>query len=72
VDTVAAWYHRMLPLNGWELQSDAKAPDGTVSLFAQKGDKPLWITLRPNAGGPGTTYTLIGAAVDSAKTDTVK
>jgi len=69
VDTVAQWFRLALPMNGWRLQSDAKGADGTVSLYAQKGAQPLWITLKPSVGAPGTSYTLIGAAVDSARPD---
>jgi hypothetical protein len=70
VDTIAAWYRLALKLNGWTLQNDSKAADGTISLYAEQGSKPLWITLKPNVGAPGTTYTLIGAAVDTAGVDT--
>jgi len=69
VDTVAGWFRRALPMNGWTLQSDARAADGTVSIYAQKGTKPLWISLKPSVGAPGTTYTMIGATVDSTKAD---
>jgi len=58
---VATWYRQMLRLNGWDLVNDGVTGDGSVSIFAQKGKRPLWITLKANAGGPGTTYTLIGA-----------
>lgn len=70
VQTVATWYRQMLRLNGWELQSDAVMKDGSVAIFAQQGDRPLWITLKANTGGPGTTYTLIGTELpkDSVKT----
>jgi predicted small secreted protein len=68
VQDVAAWYRRALPLNGWEIHSDAVDPNGAVTIYADKGKRPLWITLRPNVGGPGSTYTLIGAiAADSIK-----
>ena len=43
--------------------------DGTVSIYAQKGTKPLWISLKPSVAAPGTTYTMIGATVDSTKAD---
>ncbi len=69
VDTVAHWFRLALPMNGWQLQSDAKGADGTVSLYAQQGTKPLWITLKRNVAAPGTTYTLIGAVVNSTKAD---
>jgi hypothetical protein len=64
VRVVAKWFRQALAANGWKLQSDRTAQDGTVSLYAETGDKrPLWITLKPNVGAPGTTYTLIGAIV---------
>ena len=67
-DRVAAWYREMLRLNGWELQSDGVTNEGSVSIYAEKGKQPVWITLRATVGGPGTTYTLIGAELpqDSA------
>jgi hypothetical protein len=61
VDTVAAWYRSLLQLNGWELRQDAVSGEGTRIVYAVKGERPLWITLRRTAGAPGTTYTLIGA-----------
>ena len=66
---MATWYRQMLRLNGWDLQSDAVLKDGSVAIFAQQDNRPLWITLKPNAGGPGTTYTLIGTELprDSVK-----
>jgi hypothetical protein len=69
VDSVATWYRRMLRLNGWDLQNDAVMNDGSVSIFAQQGKRPLWITLKGTPGGPGTTYTLIGTELpkDSAQ-----
>jgi hypothetical protein len=68
VDMVATWYRQMLRLNGWDLQNDAVTNDGSVAIFAQQGTRPLWITLKATPGGPGTTYTLIGAELpkDSA------
>lgn len=60
---VAAWFRRSLPLNGWSLQSDLTNDDGSVSISATRGKRPLWLTLRRNVGAPGTTYALIGAIV---------
>jgi len=68
-DAVAAWYRQTLRLNGWELKSDGKLADGGVTIYAEQGRRPLWITLHPSVGGPGTTYNLIGAQVVG---DTVK
>jgi hypothetical protein len=61
VQTVATWYRQMLRLNGWELQNDAVMNDGSVAIYAQQGKRPLWITLKANPGGSGTTYTVISA-----------
>jgi hypothetical protein len=66
---VAAWYRQTLALNGWEVQSDAVDRSGAVSIYAEKGKQPLWLTLRANVGGPGTTYTLMGAIVEPDSTD---
>lgn len=68
VDKVAAWFRSALALNGWVLKSDIMNSDGSISISAARGQRPLWLTLRPNVGAPGTTYTIIGAIVagDSA------
>lgn len=63
VADVATWYRQVLHLNGWELRHDAVGKDSVVIVHAVKGDQPLWITLRRSVGGPGTTFTLIGAEV---------
>jgi hypothetical protein len=69
VALVAGWYRQALPLNGWKLKRDTRDHSGSVTIYAEQGDRPLWLTVRPNAGGVGTTYTLIGAVLegDSAK-----
>jgi hypothetical protein len=63
VAVVASWFRSELNLNGWALQSDVTSGDGSIAIAVQKGNRPLWITLRPNVGGPGSTYTVIGAVV---------
>ncbi len=68
-DAIATWYRQTLRLNGWALQSDGRTPDGGITIYAEQGKRPLWITLHPTVGGPGTTYNLIGAQVVG---DTVK
>lgn len=74
VQEVAKWYREVLPLNGWDVQSDAADPSGALVIYAEKAKRPLWLTLRANAGGPGTTYTLMGGIVetDSTKADSTK
>jgi hypothetical protein len=65
LEQVAPWMREALRLNGWELRSDATGRDGSITIYAEKGRRPLWITLRANVGAPGTTYTMMGAVVDS-------
>lgn len=61
---VAAWYREVLRLNSWELRSDAPQSDGAVVMHATKDGRPLWVTIRPTAGAPGTTYTLVGVVLE--------
>src|SRR5882672_3940342 len=68
VQVVAKWYRETLPLNGWEVQSDAEDRSGALVIYAQKSKRPLWLTLRANVGGPGTTYTLMGGIIEPDST----
>jgi hypothetical protein len=61
---VAAWYRQTLYLNKWELRSDVPQSEGMVMMHAMKDGRPLWITIRPSVGGPGTTYTLVGVVLE--------
>ena len=61
---VADWFRTALPLNHWELEHDAVNQDGSIVIYAKQGERPLWITLTPNSGAPGATYTMIGAVVE--------
>jgi hypothetical protein len=60
VPMIVAWFRQALPLNGWIIQKEAGGPGGQMSLYAQKGERPLWITFRPNVGAAGTSYTMTG------------
>lgn len=62
-DTVADWFRTMLRLNHWDLQVDSRQKDGSISMYAERAKQPLWITITAASGGPGTTYTVIGAIV---------
>ncbi len=64
IERVAGWFREALPLNGWQLRNEGKGAGGAVSIYAEKNGRPLWLTLTPNSGGPGTTYTLIGAIIE--------
>jgi len=68
VTTVATWFLKALPLNHWDVKRTVSDRSGTVTIYAEQNKRPLWLTLRPNVGGPGTTYTMIGVIpTDSTK-----
>jgi hypothetical protein len=68
VTVVARWFLEALPLNHWDVKRTVSDRSGTVTIYAEQGKRPLWLTLRPSAGGPGTTYTMIGVIpTDSTK-----
>jgi hypothetical protein len=66
--TVAGWYRTALPLNDWQVRNDQAMADGSTTIYADSGSRPLWITVRASVGARGTTYTLVGAiTVDTSK-----
>src|SRR2546430_1439163 len=66
---VTRWFRETFRLNAWTLQSDVTDRDGTITLYAEKNRRPVWVRIHANVGGPGTTYTVIGGIVSG---DTVK
>ena len=60
VAAVARWFVQALSQNNWDVKRTVTDRTGTVTIYAEQDKRPLWLTLRPNAGGPGTTYTMIG------------
>lgn len=68
ITRVVDWFRRALPLNGWRLLRDVRDQNGTVSMYAEHDGRPLWITLQPNVGGAGTTYTVLGAVAEGDTT----
>ena len=74
VANVATWYRQVLLMNGWDVRSDVTQKDGSVRIYAQKDTQPLWVSMRPSVGGPGSTYTLVGAVprADSTKKDSIR
>lgn len=68
VTVVAKWFLRVLPLNQWDVKRTVDDGRGTITIYAEQAKRPLWLTLRPSVGGPGTTYTMIGVIpTDSTK-----
>jgi hypothetical protein len=69
VQVVSRWFVRALGMNNWDIKRNIADANGTVTIYAEQNKRPLWLTLRPNVGGPGTTYTMIGVIPkDSVKT----
>jgi hypothetical protein len=66
VEQVARWFRDFLRQNNWDVQNDQRAPDGSISLYAEQGKRPVWITMHPNVGGPGTNYTVISGIPDTS------
>lgn len=60
VTVVARWFVRALGMNNWDVKRNLSDASGTVTIYAEQNKRPLWLTLRPNVGGPGTTYTMVG------------
>jgi hypothetical protein len=67
-DSVAGFYRRTLVADGWTIQGDVTAPDGTVTLHAERDGKPVWVLVKLRPGGQGTEFTLIGAEPDTTET----
>ena len=68
ITVVARWFLDALPRNHWDVKRTVSDPAGTVTIYAEQNKRPLWLTLRPNVGGAGTTYTMIGVIpTDSTK-----
>ena len=70
-DSVAAWFRLSLSLNNWSLRSDARQPDGSITMYAERKSQPLWINIQRATGTAGSSYTVTGAIVGSVdSTDT--
>jgi len=65
-DTIATWFRINLAQNRWTLESDARQPDGTILIFAKRGEQPLWISIQRSSGGPGSNFTVTGAIAGSS------
>jgi hypothetical protein len=65
-DSIAAWYRWMLDRQGWQIVGDARMPDGSVTIHAERDGPPFWVIIRPHPTGSGTEFSVIGALRDSA------
>ncbi len=59
-DTIAEWYRRNLGNLGWGVLSDAKMPNGSITILAERGGTPLWVMIEPRQNG-GTHYRIVSA-----------
>jgi hypothetical protein len=60
-DSVAAWYRRWFLAERWQVNGDARLPDGATVLHAEREGRPVWIVVRPGGAGAGSTFSLMGA-----------
>ncbi len=60
-DSVAAWYRRWFVAHGWEISGDARMPDGSLTLHAEKPGRLLWIMIQPGSDHVGSSYSVVGA-----------
>ena len=65
-EEIESYYRGILSREPWQLVSDTRMADGALALYAERQGPPLWVTVRKNAGGPGTIVELSGAVVDAA------
>lgn len=63
-DSVAAWYRRWFIKDGWHINGDLPAA-GSVTLYVEKGRRPIWLIIRPLADHQGSVFSVV-AAEDSA------
>ena len=66
-DSAAGWYRRRLIALDWEIESDNRTPDGVTTIYATRDGPPLWVILRPNGSVAGTSYSMIGALIDTVR-----
>ena len=71
-DQIATFYRETFNSGEWTLANDATSPDGTVSLYAERQGRPLWVTIMKDPNSSGTLLTVGGALIqkDSAASAT--
>jgi len=67
-DSVSAWYRRWFLAQRWQINGDARLPDGATVLHAEREGRPVWILVRPGDRGAGSTFSLMGAEPGGAST----
>ena len=68
-DSVVAFYRRMFAADTvYHLLGDNKGGVGEEAFYVETAKRPMWVRIRPNAGGVGSVVELTGAVVDQTDT----
>ena len=70
-EAVSEYYRDQLSKGKWRLVGDAKRPDGSLALYAEREGRPLWVRIWPTSDSAGTMVELAGAVVGKGA-DSVK
>jgi hypothetical protein len=60
-DDIALYYRSIFTHAPWHLVSDQQSPDGSLTMYAESGGPPMWVTIRKAVGTNGTTIEISGA-----------
>ena len=68
-DTVVAYYKKLFTTNAlYHLLGDNRGATGEEAFYVETSNRPLWVRVRPNAGGLGSIVELTGAVVNQTDT----
>lgn len=67
-EDVAKYYRSSLPGNGWDLVSDQETGQGEISIYAERGEVPIWIGIRRDSVTGGSLVRISGAVTGSDST----
>jgi hypothetical protein len=70
-EAVSEYYRDQLSKGKWRLVGDARRPDGSLALYAEREGRPLWVRIWPTSDSAGTMVELAGAVVGKGA-DSVK
>ena len=70
-DSVVAFYRRMFTTDSlYHLLGDNKGAAGEEAFYVETAKRPMWVRVRPNAGGAGSVVELTGAVTGPSDTST--
>lgn len=68
-DSVVNYYRQMFTRDTiYHLLGDNKGATGEEAFYVESSKRPMWVRVRPNAGGVGSVVELTGAVVGPADT----